>query len=194
MESTGQTSGGIAPSSSLTSIDHLWQSSITIISLVSQSTFVKDTIRNVREGGSAGLYTVYILFLWSLNAKLQIPSLRRRVFALEMLDLWKCTNTRALMSVLMTLRPPCWPVLQSPVSADTTLTYSLQPYLIQLFHKTLENILQMFLLRQATVWLQNRGRIFIFYTHFSRWCQGWEGRCTFYTLEKCIFWNFEKCI
>ena len=49
MESTGQTSGGIAPSSSLTSIDHLWQSSITIISLVSQSTFVKDTIRNVRQ-------------------------------------------------------------------------------------------------------------------------------------------------
>ena len=52
----------------------------------------------------------------------------------------------------------------------------------------------MFLLRQATAWLQNRGHIFIFYTHFSRWCQGWEGRCTFYTLEKCIFWNFEKCI
>ena len=96
--------------------------------------------KNIRDRGSAGLYTVYILFLWSLNAKFQIPPLRRRVFALKMLDLWKCTNTRALMSVLMTLRPPCWPVLQSSVSADTTLTYSLQPYLIQLFHKTLENV------------------------------------------------------
>ena len=112
------------------------------------------TKKNTRDRGSAGLYTVYILFLWSLNAKFQIPSLRRRVFAPEMLDLWKCTNTRALMSVLMTLRPPCWPVLQSSVSADTTLTYSLQPYLIQLFHKTLENFKQMFLLRQVTAWLR----------------------------------------
>ena len=49
---------------------------------------------------------------------------------------------------------PCWPVVQSSVSADTTLTYSLQPYLIQLFHKTLENFKQMFLLRQVTAWLR----------------------------------------